>query len=591
MIFTGPIPVLPRVSRRNTQQNIITLGLELEFLLLGFKQGEGPHALVADALDEGMMVSFGHLNPTPGGPQNYLNVGGLPEVRSSARREFVPWVPPRRLTSVFGNIRRYNRKRFDIMDEEGIDPERFLNFRLVDRDDDLADPEQFTEPLLEEAPEERELDEEVPLPALNESLSSIEQLSEPLLEKDPEEEDETRQPMTAMQLLSNNDNHLQDFSPSTGQFLEMDPEGTRFDESSEFLSDGGLPGIEQLPEPLVEDNPEDGKKPGTVPFITVKQLLFGARFASNILNPPLLPNIIDSQVGGNTGSAAPQKSKSGRASLEISTPVLRERSWLRVVVKMLDSLTALERGPQESPLRIQFNPNTGLHIHVGRRGGWSVHQLKKILKAVVIFKDIMDLMHPDSRHSPSISEYPQSDMFRSNARHMRIHTLSRLERVNLIDLQINSRNSRTREEGLKTLCDIANGRSKATKYNFLGVLTCGTVEFRQAVGTLQIAAVVEWINTVLDFVCAAINTPRENWHGWAREEDDAMMEEDDSSLREFLSCGWEIRNRHGTGNGETLDLEDELPRLTISGEEPDTLDWEEFYDLDSSVEEYRPGDY
>lgn len=236
-----------------------------------------------------------------------------------------------------------------------------------------------------------------------------------------------------------------------------------------------------------------------------------------------------------------------RASMEVSTPIMREGSWPRVVFGMLDSLWALG----QSRLDIGFNENTGLHVHVGRRGGWSICQLKKILKAIVIFEEEMDAQHPASRVRSMLDR--ESVNILSNVELMNISHLSKLERVKYIDSRINSRTVRNRAEGLTRLCTLTNGCNKCTKYNFLPVKESGTVEFRQAIASLDRSQVGYWIVTVLDFVNAAITTTQKEFEQWAKNMDDGNAH----ITQSFLAQGREYRSRSTSWSG---DFEDELPQ-------------------------------
>lgn len=234
-----------------------------------------------------------------------------------------------------------------------------------------------------------------------------------------------------------------------------------------------------------------------------------------------------------------------RASMEVSTPIMREGSWRRVVPNMLDSLWALG----QSRLEIAFNKNTGLHVHVGRRGGWSVCQLKKILKAVVIFEEAMDAQHPASRVRRELDRGAVNIL--SNIGLMKIGHLSKLERVRYVDSRINSRTARTRAEGVMCLCILTNGHNKCTKYNFLPVRESGTVEFRQGIASLDRNQVGYWIVVVLDFVNAAITTTRKEFERWAVDTDDGHAH----IIESFLAHGREYRLRSTSWSG---DFEDEL---------------------------------
>lgn len=375
---------MPPLLRRDGNQTILTLGLELEFLLLNLGIDDNPHAIIKNALEEYGAVPFA-LSPS----HHQINPVHLPEVRGDIRLDHVYWFPQGVSTALpslggFGGKTtprentRYNCKRFNLMNENGIDPKR---------------------------------EEGV-------------------------------------------------FGPT--QEIGLDGE------------------------------------------VRVRQ------------------------------------------SMEIATPIMREGSWRRVVFSMLDSLESLT---EDTGLGIQFNKDTGLHVHVGRRGGWSICQLKKILKAVVVFEEAMDLQHPKSRVRSNVNQ--RAVNIKSNIELMKISNISKLKRLRFIDSKINSRTVRTRTEGLMRLYTLTNGNDKGTKYNFLPIKETGTVEFRQAIASLDYDYIDDWINVVLDFVCAAISTTREAFETLARAEDDNYDMLDTFLIygRGYRFCCWGLEE----------DLEDELP--------------------------------
>lgn len=459
--YEFPTPFMSPLPSKDTNQTILTLGVEVEFMLIGFQSHEDPHSLVAEALERQSTISFGDATPTP-----YYTA--LPEVRSCIRREVVPWVPAGMMYGPKSGVRRYDRRRFNVMSEQGIDPE--------------GSGVMFGDTWFQERPQREDTgavvdDDEVPC----------------------------------------------------GDF------GTQ--------AEGPV---------------------GDIPT-------------------PVQRGVQHGGVADVPESAATHTGGSHRASLEISTPVLRLGSWQRATSNILDSLMSLQNRVYGSPLKVRFNQYTGLHVHVARRGGWSIHQAKKILKAIVIFEEAMDLQHPHSRRSESHSVYPQSSMFRSNVRSMRIHSYPKMERVKWVDFQITQHNSRTRHEGLKTLCDLTNANGKGTKYNFLGVLTSGTVEFRQAIASLDKASVERWVKMVLDFVSAAIYSSKKDLLRWAITED-----EHGATLPHFLHMGQKARASGWLGSGpedefESIDNWDIFEGLGGHGSDQDEYS-------DFSVEEFLPND-
>lgn len=269
----------------------------------------------------------------------------------------------------------------------------------------------------------------------------------------------------------------------------------------------------------------------------------------NLMNENGLDPKRDQGVFGPVQEVLPNGDVRYRQSMEVSTPIMREGSWPRVLGSMLDSLRALEK----SRLKIEFNKDTGLHLHVGRRGGWSVCQLKKILKAVVIFEEAMDAQHPACRVR-SVADQNVTNIS-SNIERMKIHPMPKLQRVRYVDLKINSRTVRTREEGVMRIYTLTNGNNKCTKYNFLPTKESGTVEFRQAIASLDQHEIGRWVEVVLNFVSAAITTTRKEFEQWAGDMDNPSNNIS-VILDSFLTAGRVYRHR---SVGFVGDFDDELP--------------------------------
>lgn len=176
------------------------------------------------------------------------------------------------------------------------------------------------------------------------------------------------------------------------------------------------------------------------------------------------------------------------AGVEVRTPILRLGSWQSAVEGVLKTLAAVPN------INIQFTQQCGLHVHIGRRGGFDLPHIKGLAKAVVIFEeDIERAWHPQHRRGVSEGLYAHSNRGTS----VSLKPLeTTLEMLRLIGRQ------KTVSAVRGVICDVDVGH-RDFKYNFQSLVELGSVEFRQAQGTLDKEWVVGWVAMLIKFVRAA----------------------------------------------------------------------------------------
>lgn len=184
----------------------------------------------------------------------------------------------------------------------------------------------------------------------------------------------------------------------------------------------------------------------------------------------------------------PDNRREFAAGLEVRTPILRLGSWQLVVENVLKSLSAVPG------VIIGFTQQCGLHVHIGRRGGFELSHIKGLAKAVVIFEeDIERTWHPAHRCGVGSELYADSNRKTS----VSLKTLnSTLEMVRLIEQQ----NTISGVRGI--ICDVDVGH-RDFKYNFQSLVELGSIEFRQAQATLDKDWVVGWVSMLVKFVRAS----------------------------------------------------------------------------------------
>lgn len=182
--------------------------------------------------------------------------------------------------------------------------------------------------------------------------------------------------------------------------------------------------------------------------------------------------------------------------VEIATPILRNWSWKWVIPDMCQAITSL--AAPNLGIQVAFNSSTGLHVHIGIGRPYTLAELKRIAKAIVLFEAQMDRYHP-------ICRVPEEDLgscFRSCRNSLALRGLTNSEMLDVID-----RCGKT-EDLLCTINGLGKERSyqRFYRYNFLPVQTYGTIEFRQAMGTKDPQWIVNWITIVIRFVTRAVKT-------------------------------------------------------------------------------------
>lgn len=205
------------------------------------------------------------------------------------------------------------------------------------------------------------------------------------------------------------------------------------------------------------------------------------------------------------------------AGVEVRTPILRLGSWQAAVEGVLKTLAAVPN------INIQFTQQCGLHVHIGRRGGFKLPHIKGLAKAVVIFEeDIERAWHPQHRRGVGGELYADSNRGTS----VSLKPLqTTLEMLRLIGRQ------KTVSAVRAVICDVDVGH-RDFKYNFQSLVELGSVEFRQAQGTLDREWVVGWVAMLIKFVRAAEVVSEMLFEQFAE-----AAENGEDRLNEFLEWG------------------------------------------------------
>lgn len=195
-------------------------------------------------------------------------------------------------------------------------------------------------------------------------------------------------------------------------------------------------------------------------------------------------------------------------SVEVATPILVNKQWETAVPEMIQLLS--------SAFKLGFNHSTGLHVHIGIGRKYTLCDLKRVAKAVVLFEEQMDTYHPEHRcpRKEARGTGLPNMYIRSNCEGFMLQDLSNSQRMLAID----------EVPSIPRLLSVINPPIVAPttmcrqyRYNLTSVRRFSTVEFRQAAATDDSEQIVEWIGMTIKFIRSAISTPDSVFDTWARD--------------------------------------------------------------------------
>jgi hypothetical protein len=203
---------------------------------------------------------------------------------------------------------------------------------------------------------------------------------------------------------------------------------------------------------------------------------------------------------GKDISIVPKTRRGHGMSVEVSTPVLYNTNWRWVIPDVITTLKGCAS--------FAFNDTSALHVHIGIGRPYILRDIRQICKAIVIFEEQMDLIHPKGRR-PLPSD--ESSYFKSCRHNSFLHGKDTTRVLAILD---------ARERISELVYAINPGREgdidRNYKYNLTSLWSYGTIEFRQAKGTASAGWIVGWIDTVVQFVTMAIQTSDRHFDTMAR---------------------------------------------------------------------------
>lgn len=223
----------------------------------------------------------------------------------------------------------------------------------------------------------------------------------------------------------------------------------------------------------------------------------------------------------------------GGKGIEVTTPIMKntsadsKESWRYIVPKMYEALRSNATRVGGS---IEFNSTTALQVHIGLGDNktYKLPDLKRICKAILLFEKQIDTLHPTCRNP--VDQFDLKNMLKSCGGNRHFARLRVVEWLDWVD-----RIADIRE--LIRLMNSSEGMAPGTyaqryaKHNLFSLNKFGTIEFRQAHGTIDTEVTVNWIQTVITFVTEAVATVDAEFNKWAEGGFDA-------SVYERFGVGW-----------------------------------------------------
>lgn len=223
----------------------------------------------------------------------------------------------------------------------------------------------------------------------------------------------------------------------------------------------------------------------------------------------------------------------GGEGIEVTTPIMKntsadsKESWRYIIPRMYSALRSSATRVGGS---IEFNSTTALQVHIGLGANktYKLRDLKRICKAILLFEKQIDTLHPTCRNP--VDQFDLKNMLKSCGGNRHFARLRVVEWLEWVD-----RTADIRE--LIRLMNSSEGMAPGTyaqryaKHNLFSLNKFGTIEFRQAHGTIDTEVTVNWIQTVITFVTEAVATLDTEFSKWAEEGFDA-------SVYERFGVGW-----------------------------------------------------
>lgn len=205
------------------------------------------------------------------------------------------------------------------------------------------------------------------------------------------------------------------------------------------------------------------------------------------------------QDSDGTETSTPIWEPSNSAGVEVITPIMRNDEWTFIVPEMMALL--------RKSFDISFNRTTALHVHVGIGRPYTLRDLKRVAKAVILFEDAMNTLHPPYRNS-------RYTLIGSHI--LPCRKGGHLNGLSDYDMMMVIEKTTSIGELIHTINPIPHfmlnanhtpfSHWKGYRYSFTSIPTLGTIEFRQAAGTLNEEMAVNWIKRTAKFVINAVST-------------------------------------------------------------------------------------
>ncbi|KAI5847938.1 putative amidoligase enzyme-domain-containing protein [Morchella snyderi] len=244
-------------------------------------------------------------------------------------------------------------------------------------------------------------------------------------------------------------------------------------------------------------------------------------------------------------------------AVEVATPILLGDQFEWVIPEMCAAINdAVKR--QGAIIDLSPESECGLHVHIGiQERHYTLGELKRIAKAVIIFEDVMEIHHAAHRRG-------SADYIRSNRAAEQLRGLSIVQMVSKLE------SATTTNELLHMINSDPNSPDKHFKYNLTATKKFGTVEFRQAEGSIDDTKILEWIRNVITFIIGALYTPDERFLEFAYWADQGLVWDEDISAyyglpppdRQVSPAGIDQASQSDDGSDEEpAESDDILPDL------------------------------
>ncbi|KAI5790209.1 hypothetical protein EDC01DRAFT_658006 [Geopyxis carbonaria] len=193
-----------------------------------------------------------------------------------------------------------------------------------------------------------------------------------------------------------------------------------------------------------------------------------------------------------------QSTKASYVCLRIFMPIVIARGLSKASDACSPVIRALTDSLRSRGSKLIFNDSTGLQIRIGFGRSWTLTEVRRLAKAIIVFEDQISLMRSIRRQGSAFQLHNAYNRDQGEKK-------TRSELIQWVDDHTE----------VERLVENLNLGEKHSWYDFSKIIRLRTVGFQQPRGTHEHAEIMFWVGFYLKFVRAALLTADFQYGEWA----------------------------------------------------------------------------